>query len=38
MIKENEIRFIEEEYVIFYELDPTNISNDKRFVLHKSKK
>jgi len=36
-IKKNEILFIEEEYVIFYELDPTNIFNDKRNVSHKSK-
>ena len=38
ILKKNEIFFIEEEYVIFYELDPTNIVNDKRELQHKSKK
>lgn len=37
-LKANEILFIDEEYVIFYELDPTNISNDKRSPIHQSKK
>lgn len=37
-LKKNEIFFIEEEYVVFYELDPTNISNDKRSPIHQSKK
>ena len=36
ILKHNEVFFIDEEYVIFYELDPTNISNDKRTVEHKS--
>lgn len=36
ILKKNEILFIAEEYVIFYELDPTNISNDKRDLEHKS--
>lgn len=38
MLKKNEIFFIDEEYVIFYELDPTNIFNDKRNLEHKSKR
>jgi len=38
MLERNEIFFIDEEYVIFYELDPTNISNDKRVLEHKSKR
>lgn len=37
ILKKNEIFFIAEEYVIFYELDTTNISNDKRDLEHKSK-
>lgn len=36
MFEKNEIRFIDEEYVIFYEMDPTNIYNDKREISHKS--
>lgn len=35
--KKNQIFFIDEEYVIFYELDPTNIFNDKRHTEHKFK-
>lgn len=38
ILKKNEVLFIAEEYVIFYELDPTNISNDKRDLEHKSKR
>lgn len=38
ILKKNEVFFIAEEYVIFYELDPTNISNEKRSVDHKSKR
>lgn len=38
ILKKNEVFFIDEEYVIFYELDPTNIFNDKRHVEHKSKR
>ncbi len=38
ILKKNEIFFIDEEYVIFYELDPTNIFNDKRTLEHKSKR
>lgn len=38
MLKKNEVFFIDEEYVIFYELDPTNILNDKRNLEHKSKR
>lgn len=35
-LKKNEVFFIDEEYVIFYELDPENIFNDKRIIQHKS--
>lgn len=38
ILRKNEIFFIAEEYVIFYELDTTNISNDKRDLEHKSKR
>lgn len=38
VFKRNEIFFIDEEYVIFYELDPTNIFNDKRITEHKFKR
>lgn len=38
ILKKNEIFFIAEEYVIFYELDTSNILNDKRDLEHKSKK
>lgn len=38
ILKKNEVFFIAEEYVIFYELDPTNILNDKRDLEHKSKR
>lgn len=38
VFKKNEIFFIDEEYVIFYELDPTNIFNDKRITEHNLKR
>jgi len=38
ILKKNEIFFIAEEYVIFYELDNMNILNDKRDLEHKSKR